>query len=192
MQSGRKIFLKNIYLKSQTLTPLSHEEIPNLTIVSQSFEPIDFDEYVEKLDTNYCSLKDWKKDTNLLCWNCTLKPLSTPYFIPLSWTMRVVVGGETRYKVVHNFPDAIGKKEEKMIKPFGNFCTKSCAARHIDITDEIPELQKANCLALLCLLVYEFTGERVTHITRAPPKERMIKFCGENGWTEEKYRSMLN
>lgn len=189
--SNRKIFLKNIFLKTKSVILEKTSEPLLLTSLLQSYEHIDFDEYIEKIDSSYYSLEDWKKNTNLACWNCGLKFTGIPWFIPLSWTFRVESGEDVKYKIIHNFPDGIHKQEKKMVKPYGNFCHPRCAVRFLKETMEIAESQKSIYMSLICLLFFEFTGNRVNHIEPAPPKQKMMKYCGENGWSKEKYKSML-
>jgi len=187
---NRKIFLKGKFLKTKTTIIESTDESLIFTELS-NISTIKFDEYIEEIDQSYFSLEDWKQFTNLACWNCCRKFNTRPWFLPLSWTAKVEVGNEIKYKLIHNFPDSINKIEKKLVKPYGNFCHQRCVVRFLDETSDIPASQKPIYLTLLYLLVYEFTGKRVNYIEPAPPRTKMMKYCGGNGWSPERYKQEL-
>lgn len=115
------------------------------------------------ISPTFTSISTWKKHTNLHCWTCNFTFSTVPIFVPIS------------IKQVDN--------TEWSISVFGNFCSFSCAVRHI-IDYMTPDL-----LDNLLKLYEIFHDIKVQNIIPTPRRHVMYKYGGY--MSEEAYLSNI-
>ena len=117
----------------------------------------------DSISPNFTSMSTWNKSTNLLCWNCGFSFTSIPVFIPTH---------------IRHYDS-----NEWNITVYGNFCSFSCAARHVmDYMD--------NDLLDNLIKLYEiFYKKQILTINPSPRKYIMLKYGGY--MTEETFLNQI-
>ncbi len=147
------LFLKGINIEDLIdIEDIYHKELLN-NIKSNNTE---INIIYDKIPKHFINIDKWKKNTNLRCWNCTLKFKSTPWFIIEN----------INYTTNGSIYD---------IK--GNFCSVGCLQafvnihynkrQHFDIYNSIKKLYKV------------FYNKNINDIIPSPDKYN-LKFYGGN------------
>jgi len=141
------VFLSDI----KSIEEKSDEKILDSPVVD---EVIRFD----KIPEVYTGIRQWKRSTNLRCWNCDFRFENIPVFVPSA--LKLFENGDYEFSVV------------------GNFCSFSCAATWI-LTFIHDSFQRSETMERLCLLYYSFTGKHTSYIMPAPQRTDRVQYGGE-------------
>jgi hypothetical protein len=117
----------------------------------------------EKLPSIFEDINTWQKQTNLLCWNCSLSFTSIPVFIP-----------QVIEPCLHKHNDTI----KYSISVHGVFCSFICAKHYVKtryhtIVDRTETLNK---LELLYKLFYNI---KMKDVTNYPLPQQMKQYGGD-------------
>lgn len=116
-----------------------------------------------EIPAKFTSADEWSKlRTTLLCWECSLAPVSYPKFIPT---------------------DMCG---DDSCRPHGNFCEWTCVASYVRANYGREKI--ADILTTVSHYECKFSGKYRQRIPNAEPKTRMKQYCGEIGLTQAEFR----
>lgn len=125
----------------------------------------------QPIPSQFKSLDNWPRSTNLKCWQCDCTFATMPWFIPCD---------------MYRDRDGV-----LTMDTFGVFCTPNCAQAHIDIyfKGDPSQFDKTRYLRIL---VSKITGNNVSGIVPSPPKTKMEQYRGAGGLTYREYRDKIN
>lgn len=117
------------------------------------------------IQESFTTVDEWRRQSTLECWNCTLLFDTYPRFVPTG----------------------ICRGDRVAVR--GNFCSWNCAARWIE--DHIPAKDKQAYNHFLSVAKSQFDKRACTKIVPARPRWDLKKFCGNQGLTELEYKREL-
>lgn len=118
------------------------------------------------IPSEFISVEEWPKYTNLLCWHCDRSVSSYPKFIPKN---PYTVNGSDRCSTL------------------GNFDTWECAAAY---TKQMFS-KDASSDILKNIIIFANRFEPIKAIIPAIEKTRMKSYCGNDGLTIEQYGELI-
>lgn len=155
------LILRGVFAKDFAMNPVNTSSRPTESGTEQSII------YTE-IPKRFTSVETWPTFSNLLCWNCSLLPLSYPRFVPLN-------------------PEK-DKDDKDVCDTHGNFCEWNCVVRYT--IKEFPD-QKWDILEAICLFESKFSGKRKKKIMPAPSKTKMAAYCGKDGLSPKQWREQV-
>ncbi len=155
--------LSGVSLKNcKTLDEFFEDKLLNdERIIDES--PNDEISMLDMIPSNFTSLDEYPKYTNLKCWSCSLNFNTIPIFVPT---------------FIQTTSDNIN------IGIRGNMCSFNCASLWID-TMSINLEEKWNLHQNLCLLFFIMTGKFISYIKPAFCKTKLKAYGGE--WDEKTF-----
>lgn len=112
----------------------------------------------------------WPRETNLLCWSCSLVPTGAPMFIPQNPEV-----------------DATGREP---CDALGNFCDGMCAWRYAQ--EVLPSSQHWDIHELIARYESKFGKRKRDVIPKGPAKTEMKAYCGSGGITVKQWRDKMS
>jgi len=159
------IFEKRI-LENSSENIIDINDVINVCNNSEESMPNKFITY-EKLPNIFTNVDNWEKQTNLLCWNCTLSFTTTPVFIP-----KVIEPNSSKIKEDREDPS-----RQLSISVHGVFCSFKCANYHINTNYSVVEkIENLNKLKLLYKL---FHNEKMKETSICLDKTLLTQYGGD-------------
>jgi hypothetical protein len=117
----------------------------------------------EKLPSIFEDINTWQKQTNLLCWNCSLSFTSIPVFIP---------------QVIEPYSHKHNDNVKYSIGVHGVFCSFICAKHYVKTNYHtlVDRIETLNKLELLYTLFY---NAKMKDITDYPSPLQMKQYGGD-------------
>lgn len=171
------LFIRSVYVRDCQSDDIFEKKILENTIdtatpIANDILPIDdtaaFINY-EKLPCIFDGIENWKKKTNLKCWNCTLPFDTTPIFIPKVIEPITIKNKIEREKMT---------KQQLSISVYGTFCSFGCGYFFIEnhnytISERIESINKLKLLHKL------FYNTKLKETGYYPPPQLLKQYGGD-------------
>lgn len=176
------VVVEGLYLSD--ITDTAHDRSPVPTEINYK----DIPQY-------YIDAEQWKTiRTNLRCWFCGFKFNSYPKFIPERVNpcgcLANAINTESNVSTTEYHSSKCPLFHKAKWKVVGNFCTWNCAVAFID-DRQMPNEERQNNLRRIYEAASDLYKTRVYVIQYSPSVYLTKKYCGNQGISDERYRSLI-